>query len=179
MNGKGAVVLIGNLSRQMQIRSPMPQQNTITVRALAVLVAFLFIPLCAQAHKDRVLKLEGKLIEGLPTEYQPATLDTSQALLAIAGKELLLPRFLKDAMAGKGGRDLKLTSSWYHTPQILPPYISIDIDRDGRDFSYSVLVDMVEVKILKIELRLKETELITRRIPIDPSYWKHSGRIEE
>ena len=96
----------------------------------------------------------------------------AEASLTIAGKELLLPRFLTSVLADKDAFELQLASSWYHDPELLPPYISIDVTPKGRHFTYSVLVDMVGMKILEVEVELKETDSVTRLIPVDPAFWR-------
>jgi hypothetical protein len=142
------------------------------MKALATLAAILFLTNGLQAHSDTLIELKGKSLVGLPERFQPAAFDSEKASLTIAGKELLLPRFLTSVLADKEAYELQLASSWYHDPELLPPYISIDVTPKGRHFTYSVLVDMVGMKILEVEVELKETDSVTRLIPVDPAFWR-------
>ena len=142
------------------------------MKALATFVAILISPLYLQAHQDTIIELKGKSLQGLPEKFQPASFDAEKASLTIAGKELLLPRFLQGVLADKDAYELRLASSWYHEPEILPPYISIKVTPKGRHFTYSVLVNMAEMKVLEVELELKETDSVTRLIPVDPAFWR-------
>jgi hypothetical protein len=142
------------------------------MKALATLAAILFLTNGLQAHSDTLIELKGKSLVGLPERFQPAAFDSERASLTIAGKELLLPRFLTSVLADKEAYELQLASSWYHDPELLPPYISIDVTPKGRHFTYSVLVDMVGMKILEVEVELKETDSVTRLIPVDPAFWR-------
>ena len=142
------------------------------MKALAAFVAILILPVCLQAHQDTIIELKGKSLQGLPEKFQPASFDAEKASLTIAGKEVLLPRFLRGVLADKDAYELQLASSWYHDPELLPPYISIDVTPKGRHFTYSVLVDMVGMKVLEVEVELKETDSLTRLIPVDPAFWR-------
>lgn len=126
----------------------------------------------ARAHSDRIIELkDGKLV-GLPEEFQPAALDIGNGVLTIAGKKLEFSRFLKSVFAEPKQYDLKVTSSWYHDTETLPPYISFGITPKGRDYTYKVLVDMKKLVVLEVLLELKETKTSWRLVPIDPARWK-------
>lgn len=137
------------------------------------------MPIALRAHQDTLISLEGKALVNLPKRFQPASFDANEASLTIAGKPLLLPRFLKSVLEDPKSYDLSIASSWYHDPELLPPYLSIKIAPKGRHFAYSVLVDMSGLRVLKVELELKENDSnteaipsITRVIPVDPAFWR-------
>lgn len=149
------------------------------MKALVTLVVVLIMPIALRAHEDTLISLEGKALVNLPKRFQPASFDANEASLTIAGKQLLLPRFLKSVLGDPKSYDLILASSWYHDPELLPPYISIKIAPKGRHFTYRVLVDMSGLRVLGVELELKETDSntdaipsITRVIPVDPAFWR-------
>lgn len=142
------------------------------MRTLAAFVALLILPLTLWAHEDTLITLKGKSLVGLPEKYLPAAFDSEEASLTIAGKKLVLPEFLKDVLEEKDAYTLKLSSSWYHEPEIMPPYILIAVTPKGRHFSYRVLVDMDALKILEVEMELWDTDSSMRTIPVDPAFWR-------
>lgn len=152
-------------------------RQRIHMKTLSTLLAVFVLPLSLEAHQDTVITLKGKSLENLPKQFQPASFDTKEASLTIAAKKLVFPDALTSILEAPESYDLRIVSSWYHDPEILPPYISIKITPKGRHFTYSIMVDMNGPKILQVELELNESDKVTRWVPVDPAYWaKTNGK---
>ncbi|MFA6176435.1 MAG: hypothetical protein WC765_07645 [Phycisphaerae bacterium] len=150
---------------------------------ITIVFSCIFLVLAVQlhAHTDTFLEFKDKNLVGLPPEYLPATLDLDKGLLRIASGELEFPPFLKGIFNDPTRHSLKISSSWYHDPEGLPPYINIMVTPKGRDFTYTILIDMKKMLIIEVGLELKESDSLTRLVPIDPNCWKNSegsGTIE-
>ena len=97
-----------------------------------------------------MIGLNGSNLIGLPKEYQPAKLDLENGILSIAEKKLVFTPFLKNIFVETVRSDIRISSSWYHDPKIMPPYIDLRMTPKGRDFSYHVIVDMKNMVKMKV-----------------------------
>ena len=62
--------------------------------------------------------------------------------------------------------DLEVSSSWYHDPDILPPYLSLDIRPKKKNFSYQVLFALDTLRVIEVTVVLRESESTTRLLPV-------------
>ncbi len=92
------------------------------------------------AHKDRLIRLNGDKLIGLPEEYQPASFDGN--VLSISGNKLTFPSCIKKSINFKRNKNLLILSSWYHSRSTLPPYISFANKNNSR---LSLLLDMTSL----------------------------------
>ena len=150
--------------------------STKMIIPLRILLLCVIVALVADVslwgHEDTTLKLDGKKIVGLPEVYQPALLDAEEGFLQIGDKRLIFNGFMKEVFSGDRRYSTDITASWYHDPKVLPPYLSIDVTPRGANFTYSILIDLNKLKIIKAEMDLRETRKRTRIIPIDPRCWR-------
>jgi len=124
-------------------------------RVWPVLISVLLISISVQAHKDRLITLENECLVGLPNEYQPAQLNLNEGRLRIKNHVMVFPPYIR-SLFPENRYHLEITSSWYHERSILPPYLSIHIIPDGKDFSYEMLFNMDTLEIIKIEVVIHE-----------------------
>ena len=119
-------------------------------------------------HQDTRLEFHEGDIKGLPASFSPAKFDVENLCLAIGGKELVFPEGLRsvlmkivDGAPLPANRKMKtkqweyrFAASWYHDAPagVLPPYILIEIQPNVDNARFEVLVDMVNLKILRAEI---------------------------
>src|SRR6187401_844455 len=114
--------------------------RTFLLRAL-VWTAVTFAGLCAsRAHEDTLIQLKGTELIGLPGNYAPAELDMKALRLRIGKHELAFPPSVKTLF--EQPYDLRISASWYHRPETLPPYILLHIRPKKKDFSYEILLNL-------------------------------------
>jgi len=79
------------------------------------------------AHQDRIILLEEERLDGLPEQYQPATLSISNQQLTIGQNTVVIPDCIWNRFGDTQKSPLKFGASWYHEQYEggLPPYMRI------------------------------------------------------
>ena len=109
----------------------------------------------ASAHVDRIIRLEGKALVGLPAEYSPAELDLEALRLRIGDHVMEFPPPLRGFFE-RQPYDLVVSASWFHDDDdTLPPYLLLGITPEGRDYSYSVVLALDTLRLLDIRVTLR------------------------
>lgn len=148
-------------------------------RALPLVILLGLLPIGPlQAHQDTRLTLEDGKITGLPEKYEPASFDRNKKVLTIGGKTFEFPEVLQklftDGRVEEGplGKiedkghpyQLVLSASWYHDYfEILPPYLLMRIEPQGRDYSFKLLIDMDRLRFIRANVEFGTVG----EIPID------------
>jgi hypothetical protein len=130
-------------------------------------VLLLLLSPAAEAHKDTVLALRDGKIEGLPEKYQPATYDVERHVLRIGRHETTFAPFVESLFTERDDWDLRITSSWYHSFWILPPYICFHLAPGKRDYGYDILMNMNTLTVINITVVLKISSSSTREVSIE------------
>ena len=120
------------------------------------------------AHRDTIIRLEGIKLVGLPEQYAPAELDLKKYRIRIKDHVMEFTDFLKslcEVIAGP--EELKITASWYHTRNTLPPYMNLALQPKGKDFSYEILLNLDTLDVIEIKGVLRESKNTTRYLPIE------------
>lgn len=115
-------------------------------------ISLVLVASLANAHQDAVLVLEGNKIVGLPEKYSLATFDVGSKVLIIGDKRLQFPVCLSKYFLPKDDHSVELAASWYHEPELLPPYLSIDIRFNKRDYAFQILINMDSLGIIHVEV---------------------------
>ncbi|UTA47153.1 hypothetical protein L1F30_13400 [Simiduia sp. 21SJ11W-1] len=100
--------------------------------------------LAAVGHEDTIIKRDGDILIGLPSDYQPAIFVESKLELRLGSKSVTFPKCMKELFALKGDEIITLHASWYHgsEPGGLPPYISLQKSSHPYDFEKHLLINM-------------------------------------
>ncbi len=111
---------------------------------------------CAFAHQNTIIRLEGKTLVGLPSQYSPAELDLDALRLRIGGHVMVFPPLLRSFFQ-RQPYDLEVSASWYHGDDggTLPPYIVLQITPRGRDYSYSVALALDTLRLIDLSVSLR------------------------
>jgi hypothetical protein len=104
------------------------------------------------AHKDRIIKLDGNQLLGLPEKYQPASFSLSDNTLRIKNHEMIFAPYI-EAFFTEENCKLEFFASWYHNIDLLPPYLLIRITPVDRDYYYELhfgldSLDLIEAKVV-------------------------------
>ena len=153
-------------------------------RPLAWLLALGLGCLTASAHSDLVLKLkEGKLVapageiaEKIPEEFQPMEYDAATHRVRIGKREMRLIPYLTSLFPDDGKYKIHFSTSWYHDPGILPPYLLIRIEPEGRQFSYHLLLNMKDLSVIHLEVEVDLGGGSSRAFPVDLRRWEKEIR---
>jgi hypothetical protein len=134
--------------------------------ALLLLCAFYVL---AFAHKDRIITIENGNLIGLPEEYQPAKLNLQKMYLQIGHNRLDFPPCISKYFPEDNQYTLEIAASWYHDLSILPPYLSISIKPNGKDYSFDLMFDMDTLNPIEFEIEIREspTLIFCHQIKID------------
>ncbi len=122
------------------------------IRNIALLFMLLF---CSglQAHQDRIIQvMENGNLDGLPKQYQPASINTKSATISIAQNTIVLPPCLSKYFAFNDIYTLQVTSSWYHERSSLPPYINFKIQPKNKDHAYSILFGLDDLSVIEAQV---------------------------
>lgn len=138
---------------------------------------FLILVLLAQirvcdAHQDRILSLNEDKLVGLPEKYLPAEYDATRKKLRVRNHEMVFSPYLSSLFPNDIDYELKITASWYHESNTLPPYINFEIKPLGKDYSYRILLNLETLELLELSIELRESKNSTRWLPIDVSSFK-------
>jgi len=124
-----------------------------------------FAGLCVvSAHEDTLIQLKGTDLVGLPKNYAPAEFDVKALHLRIGKHEMTFPPFLRSFFEQQ--HDLRITASWYHYSETLPPYILLHIQPKKKDFSYDLLLNLETLDLIEISVVLQTSDSSTRYLPI-------------
>jgi hypothetical protein len=116
------------------------------------------------AHVDTVIRLEGSKLVGLPEQYQPAELDLKSFRIRIGSHAKEFSPFLKSLFDQPYA--FEAFASWYHERTILPPYLSFHISPKGKDFSYTILLELDTLKLISMHVIIGESEATSRSFPV-------------
>ncbi len=110
---------------------------------LLVILAFSF-SVESYAHKDRCIRLIGDKLEGLPTEYQPASFSYEYKTLTIGQNTMVIPESIWIKFGDTKQNPLDFSASWYHSRSTLPPYMSIENSKFG------LLLNLDSLEIIEV-----------------------------
>ena len=108
----------------------------------------------AVAHQDFIMDLSRSGdIQGLPKEYQPAHLGLTkkrdappEVTLRLGRSFVALPGCVSELFRRIPRRHMKLSASWYHDPEELPYYLSIELQeknsKEGFFDGWSLLFNL-------------------------------------
>ena len=131
---------------------------------LLVVLGSLLVTGSTLAHQDRIIELEGRKLVGLPSRYEPAEFDRRTFRITIGNRTKQFSPFLQGLF--RQPHDLEFTASWYHDASGLPPYLSLRILPKGKDYSYQILIDLDALRLIKLEIAIRESETSGRYLPI-------------
>ncbi len=119
------------------------------------------------AHKDRKIAIDGTALIGLPPEFTPAALDVAAGSMTVGKHRMHFTPYLRAFFSGEHASDLRITASWYHERQVLPPYICIEIFPRQRDFSYALLFNLETMDLIRAEVVVRASTNAGRSFRID------------
>jgi hypothetical protein len=155
------------------------------LRSLGWILALSLGCLTASAHEGVVLELkEGKLVLSedeygemkVPKEFLPMEYDKATHRVRIGKREMKLIEYFTSLFPEDGKYKVSFSSSWYHESETLPPYLVINIEPEGRQFSYHLLLNMKDLSVIYLEVLLDLGGGGRRYMPVDLSRWEKEIR---
>jgi len=137
--------------------------------------------LTASAHTDVVLELkDGKLVAPVeefdtykvPEEFLPMEYDAVTHRVRIGRREMKLIPYFTSLFPEDGKYKVRFSTSWYHDLALLPPYLQIRIEPEGRQFHYELLLNMKDLSVIYLELDLDLGGGARRCFPVDLKHWE-------
>lgn len=122
-------------------------------------IFYLSVALCTAgwAHSDRVIRLSGTNLVGLPKRYSPATFDVDRKEIVIGTQRLTLAGPLKRFFPNDIPYKLEISASWYHDPNLLPPYLCLAILPEDRDFKYEILLNLDSLEVIYAHVLVRDS----------------------
>jgi hypothetical protein len=118
----------------------------------------------ALAHVDTPIELHGTQLIGLPSNYSPAEFDATARRLRIGNHVFtfvgMLESFFEDP------HKLRLSASWYHEADILPPYIVFHIQPRGKDHEFKILLSLDTLRVIEADITLHRPHDTLQHLPI-------------
>ena len=101
-------------------------------------------------HQDTPLELkEDGTILGLPERFEPAKIDLSEKYLRINNHEVFFPPCLNQYLSHKTTTNLRLSGSWYHSKEIMPYYLNVQLTHGDEKHFYSILFDLETLNLIE------------------------------
>ena len=101
-------------------------------------------------HQDTLLELkQDGTILGLPERFEPALIDLGKRYLRINNHEVTFPDCLDKYLNQEKVTNLKLSASWYHSKEIMPYYLNVQITKDNEKQLYSLLFDLETLSLIE------------------------------
>jgi hypothetical protein len=108
------------------------------------------------ADVDSVVRLEGRTLVGLPTQYAPAELDLEALHLRVGRHAMEFCPFLRGFFK-RQPYDLQILGCWSSNQARggSPPYLVLEITPKARDYTYRLKFDLNTLRLLGISVALR------------------------
>ncbi len=133
----------------------------------------------AYAHTDVPLKLtpDGKLVADpqdrkVPQEFQPLEYVKGEHLIRIGNYSMKLAPYFQSLFPDDGKYKVHFSASWYHDLSLLPPYLLMRIEPEGRQFSYRLVLGLKDLSVIQFSVEVDLGGGSSRDFPVDLSYWE-------
>lgn len=139
------------------------------MKTLLILISFLFLTDSNLLHQDTILKVDenGEII-GLPNEFSPAKFDASTKILRIRNRIIVFPKCITDYFEEHKNPELRLSSTWYHSKDIMPYYLNFNISDKSVNYGYTILVDLETLELIYVQKTItKGTTTYNQDIDLD------------
>jgi hypothetical protein len=133
----------------------------------------------AQAHTDVPLKLtdDGNLVADpqdmkVPKKFLPLRYDKEEKLIRIGNRTMKLAPYFRSLFPDDGKYEVHFSTSWYHDLSLLPPYMLMRIEPDGRQFHYDLLLSLKDLSVIEFSVEVDLGGGSSRYFPVDLTHWK-------
>lgn len=144
----------------------MTMRNLVPFLLLAVIAV-----VSAYGHQDAIIPLERGKLKELPEKYQPATFSRSDRKLQIGKLSVTIPPCLWQHFSAAKESEFQFAASWYHSPETLPPYLSISVT-DAKTKTETLLLinlDTLQPIYLSQTIQTSESSWDRKEQPIEKS----------
>jgi len=115
----------------------------------------------SEAHQDKIIELNNGKLVGLPDQYQPAYFDLEKKSLQIGTNRIIFPPCVTTYFPNSEKYKLLITSSWYHSSELLPPYIVFHIRPQNRDYNYELVFELDTLKPYHFLIHAKKSNSVS------------------
>ncbi len=146
------------------------------------LLAMWLVCASAYAHTDVPLKptADGRLVADsqdmkVPQEFQPLEYVKGvkgEHVIRIGDHSMKLAPYFESLFPDDGKYKVHFSTSWYHDLSLLPPYLLMRIEPEGRQFSYHLLLNMKDLSVIELSVVVDLGGGSTRDFPVDLSNWE-------
>jgi hypothetical protein len=112
----------------------------------------------ACAHQDRIIRLSGEKLEGLPPKYLPASFSIKDRQIVLGPISVVVPECIWKRFGSIKEEDLRFQASWYHDPSILPPYIIVSIGKVQGKTGYELLLNLDSLAVISFKKAMVEPD---------------------
>jgi hypothetical protein len=135
------------------------------------LLCFFMAVSALDAHQDTIIRFVGYSLEGLPENYQPATFVIEKKRIKIGANAVTIPECLWKYLEPSEKKKIRITSSWYHSSESLPPYINFSVVESNTDNRFGLVLNLntLEIIFFEKETKTSDTSSFYERIPLPNS----------
>lgn len=111
-------------------------------------------------HEDTPITVDenGRLV-GLPADYQNPVFDLETFTICISDHCIIVPRCVQDYFKSYDNYDINFAASWYHDPDVLPPYLRMSIVTAENPSEIQILLNLKTLEIFQIwEIKIEAKE---------------------
>ena len=131
------------------------------MKLLLIVIPFLFSVNSGPEHQDTPLQIDksGNII-GLPEEFSPAEFDVDRKYLRINDTEIVFPNCLNKYFNDHEKPKINLSASWYHSKDLVPYYLNLDISQENVDYGYTILVDLETLELIYVRKSITKGNVV-------------------
>lgn len=115
-------------------------------------LVILTLSLTANSHQDTIIDIDGVLLKNLPIQYQPSILDLEAMYLLIGVHRLDFPSCVSKYFRTDSNSKVTAKASWYHEFDLLPPYITIEVQPKNRDYRFDLMFSLDTVRPIEFQV---------------------------
>ena len=135
---------------------------------------------CASSygHTDVPLKIaeDGSLVADskdmkVPEKFKPLRYDKENQTIRIGNRSMKLAPYFRSLFPDDGKYKVRFSTSWYHDLALLPPYMLMRIEPEGRQFHYDLLLSLNDLSVIEFSVEVDLGGGASRYFPVDLSHW--------
>ena len=105
----------------------------------------------------------------IPAEFQPIEFHRAKNLIRIGNHRMKLIPYFQSLFPKDGKYAIHFSASWYHDPNLLPPYLIVRIEPEGRQFKYELVLNLRDLSVVHFEVVVELDKNAIRYFPVDLS----------
>ena len=108
----------------------------------------------------------------VPKKFEPLRYDKEEQIIRIGNHSMKLAPYFRSLFPDDGRYKIHFSTSWYHDLTLLPPYMLMRIEPEGRQFDYRLLLNLRDLSVIEFSIEVDLGGGSSRYFPVDLSNWE-------